>query len=260
MSVLETYAKELTKGSTHSLTVGRALPPELVAQPPAIITKPDRASPRVEQPLTVSDGIPRNGTAPLRNEAARPLSTIAGSSGQSMPELPVSPRSRLPMLVAIALAVASLVAAVVAVMSRGDDAPSRRGTHPTAATTSDAARLLDAGAASSALAVISEPTGAEIFVDGVAKGTAPVNLQLEVGSEVEVRADLIGFVSARQSTRIAAAHGTLRLELTRIVDAGVPPDAPKSSKPPKTPKPKRGAPDAGTGTTRGSAFNPDDVL
>ena len=90
MPILEKYAPELTRGSSHSLTVGRRLSPELQARPPDLQAsppeiRPPKAGALPVPTLTISNGIPKVSSprvdAPGGPET-RTMSTIGASSGK----------------------------------------------------------------------------------------------------------------------------------------------------------------------------------
>jgi len=266
MAMLEKVAKELTIGSTHSLTVGRPMPPELRPDAGAVATAPERPALMAPTPATISDGVPRApGATRVVTPIAGPISTIAGSSGQSV-AVPQQERRRTPRIIGAAVAGGVALAVIIALsVSRGRDDAGTAGTAAKRSTTPDAATPAVAPAAS-ALAIMSVPTNAEIFVDGVSKGRAPLNLQFPVGTSVEVRAELGGYVASSKTVRIEATPATIQLELPAIdvapPDAGVPVVVTPKDKPkPRTTKPKKDpgkGSDAGSGS--GSNFDPNDVL
>jgi len=284
MSIVEKYAPELTRAATDSLTVGRPLPPELAAKPPQIVTVPVRPGAFAAPPLTVSDGIPRTpgstprpaapGTAPIA-QPAQTISTISASSGQVVAP-PAARSTRRPMLLAVGAAGLAAMATVAAIgVWSGSSGNNREGAKTAARET----LVVDAGAppraepaaAASALAIVTIPDGAEVFVDGVSKGSAPVNLQLPVGAQLELRAESPGHSAATRSVTVGASPATVRLELAELMDAGAQ-APPETTQPAATPADKKGSGSherkrhrhgAGEGSGRGSndeTFNPNDVL
>jgi len=281
MAILERYAPELTRASNHSLTVGRPMPPELIASPPQLVTARERPVGASPLPMTMSDGVPRlpdgaprpaaPGTLPLP-EAARHISTIASSSGQSI----AAPTSRTPRRTfLLAVGGVGLAAAGVAIAIAMSGGSTSTADDPTAAAPRTTV-MVDAGAtrveappAVSALAIITSPDGAEIFVDGASKGTAPLNLQLPVGATVELRAEAPGRSPATRSVTVEASPATVRLDLPMLVDAGPAESAPAVQAPTETPSKSGGSHDrkrrrrgsgAGTGSGSDEGFNPNDVL
>lgn len=270
LALLETIAPELLRASNHSLTVGRPLPEELLAKPPEIVT----ARERPVSPGTISDGVPRlperPRTVPIAAEPARTISTVSASSGQVLAPARAS-RSHGRMIAIGGAAVASVAIVVVLFATRGghDDTSTPAVSKTVVADASVGAR--DAAAAMSALAVITNPDGAEVFVDGASKGQAPVNLQLRVGARVELRAEAPGREPATQSVTVSATPATVRLDLAPVtVPATVPPDAGATHTTPPldqgshggrtSPGHKRTGHGSGQGTGSGSDFNPNDVL
>jgi serine/threonine-protein kinase len=224
MAILDKYAPELTKGSSHSLTLGRPLPPELQASPAEILSVP--APPWMDPSSTLSDGVPRSPsprTSPLGIAPPRTLSTISASSGQAIAA--PAPRGRRRVIAGItAIGVTGLAIAVTFSLSRGSPDARREGSpRTTAVIDTGSTQFIDAARATSALAIVSDPDGANITVDGVSKGRAPVTLQLPVGAAVELRAELPGHALASQSLTVAMTPTTVRLDLPQLVDAGVAP-------------------------------------
>jgi serine/threonine-protein kinase len=268
MVILEKYAPEIAKSTSHSLTVGRPLPAEVRADAAAIATAPERPVAMQPQPLTISDGVPRApGTAPAAGHS--PISTLSASSGQMV--APATPRRRRRALIAAGAGVgAAGIAVVVAFAISGGGEGGEPEPRAAAAATVDAAAAppIDAARATSALAIVTEPGGATIFVNGVAKGASPINLQLPVGDRVDVRAELDGYSPTGQAVTVEATPGTVRLALARVVDAGVPPDAsPPVAVPAKDDdhgsrrgKRRPRGTGKGTGSSSEPGFNPNDVL
>jgi serine/threonine protein kinase len=274
MAILHKYANELTKGSTHSLTVGRPIPAEVAVDRAEIATARERpvASP---QPGTISDGIPRlpgtplaaaPGTAVLSEPIAQPTpTTIGGSAGQSISAAPAGPRPAR-RVVAVTAAAVTIVGAVVAVVLVATHSSQRREPESTpmqsplapdaGGTAVATAAVPDAALAMSSLAIITEPPGAEIFVDGVAKGAAPVDVSLPVGAEVVVRGVLDGYSPANEAVRIGNAPATVRLVLPALPSVA-PPDALPPVAPPKSGKGKRRKQPRNDSE---DGFDPNDVL
>jgi serine/threonine-protein kinase len=269
MAILERYSRELIAVPSENVTVGRRLPSEV--QAPGVPTARERPI----GPASVSDGIP--GSDGHENPV---LTTMRSSAGESVPR--TLPPRRSKVLVVGGVAAVAAVAIVIALVATHEADPTR-----TASTGSDtsSAIVLDASprttnvivdaaplARMSALAVITEPSGAEVFVDGSSKGASPVNLSLAVGSDALVRAESPGFASNEQQVHVAHDPGTVRLTLLAL-DAGVPPASEQAST--KTGKAKRKGEgrnsedghtqttaDPGTGSSSGSSkprFDPNDV-
>ncbi|MFN0063503.1 MAG: serine/threonine-protein kinase [Myxococcaceae bacterium] len=79
-----------------------------------------------------------------------------------------------------------------------------------------------------ALTLASEPSGAELFVNGVAQGRAPQTLQAAPGSQLEVRAELSGHAPAMRQVRASEQpQQTESLVLTAVPQA--PRQAPRPS-------------------------------
>jgi len=235
MAILEKYASELTQGSSHSLTVGRSLPPELQASPPEILS--GRAHPLMAHSSTFSDGVPRMPsprTSPLGTAPPRTISTIGVTSGQAIAA--PAPRSRGRVIAGITvIGVTGLAIAVTFSLSRGSPDAQRDGSpRTTAVIDTGSTPFIDAAPAMSALAIVSDPAGASIFVDGVSKGRAPLNVQFPTGAEVELRAEMPGHALASRSVTVAGTPTTVRLDLPPLVDAVVAPQpVPLTVTPPK---------------------------
>jgi hypothetical protein len=112
----------------------------------------------------------------------------------------------------------------------------------------------------SALAIVTEPSGASIDVDGSPRGLAPANLAAPVGADLEVRAELAGHVPAVERVHVGADPATVRLTLPAIaIDAATsaaPPDADVDA----APSVRKRRPTNGRGSSSGSGFNLDDVV
>ncbi|HVH40520.1 MAG TPA: PEGA domain-containing protein, partial [Gemmatimonadaceae bacterium] len=94
-----------------------------------------------------------------------------------------------------------------------------------AGTSPPAAAPIDAPPALTAVAIISEPSGAAIFVDGEPRGTSPKNLMLPAGATVQIRGELGGHDGTMQTHIVGTQAETVRLSLTPLVDAAVAADA-----------------------------------
>lgn len=267
MAILERYAVELTRSSNKSVTVGRALPETIRAVPPEIVTARER--PMLAPQPHISDGVyPASSPAPI--EAARPLSTFAASAGQSVASPPRHRgRGLLLTLGAASVAAAGIVVAVVT-MRESPSTTEPQHEHRSAAAVADAdLAQSDTAPKTSALAVVTTPDGSFVFVNGVEKGRAPLNLELPVSSKVELRAEAPGYAAATRTVTIEHTPTAVRLELAPLVDAGAP--TPLDTKPRvKEPSNKRGQPrerngsrqgsGSGTGSSSAPSFNPNDVL
>jgi len=291
MSIVHQYAEELSRAPTDARTAGRQMPSALLAMaaPAGPVTAPARPA---AMPMTISDGVPVDpsawaapGTAsgPPSAVPSRMASTFGHSSGQVFPS-GAPARSRRPLVVAlVGIGAIVVTAMVMLVMRAGHDEP------PAAATPEPALSIaVDASAAMSALAVVTEPAGATVLVDGVARGVAPVNVAVPSGTRAVVRAELPGYARAEQSITIGTEPAALRLTLsssepplaaaavapvpapptTSDADAPVKRDARHRKRPRQDSDAKRG-PEAGTAPakppapadpkSRRGAFSPDDV-
>lgn len=263
MAILERYAPELTRASMHSVTFGRPMPETVRAAPPQIITANERPQLGAHH-AAHSDYSPSTSD---QLEPTRPISTIAASAGQSVP--PLSPqRGRGRWLAAAALGVVVVAAVAVFVLSRRPDAEKPAVSAPTAVMDAGVPRA-DASPTTSTVQIITEPAGGDVFVGGVRKGRAPLELELPIGSKVELRVESPGFSPATRLVTVEPTAATLRVELAPIVDAGLPAtpvDAPPAKKEPvkrgDSPHERKrngsGTPPSGSGADQG--FNPNDVL
>ncbi|MCA9675223.1 MAG: protein kinase [Myxococcales bacterium] len=278
--LLEQYARELGRSSTDSMTVGRRVPSELVAGSAPIL--PSEPGARPLTPATLSDGVPRGpgwtpppaaGTQVMPADTAapaRPISTIAGSSGQVERGEDARPSGRRWLLGAVAVAglgVGAIAAALVA--TGGDDRAGKR----VADAATAAATSRDAGPATPAmttLTVETTPPRATVLVDGQMRGQAPVSVSLPPDAQVVVRAELDGYQPVEQPI-VVRGGSTMRVPLTLApeLDAGEAVDVAPTGKTRRShtsPRTGSGSGDrAGTGTGAGSGtpdhpFNPDDVL
>jgi hypothetical protein len=226
-------ARELTIAPGDDSTAGRPMPPPLAPTLEiAIPVTPTRFPPGAVPIVAAPDAVPTQplipahqitpapgASAPSRADAltVRPSGTLTNAvsvsqATETKPEPIRAARQRRGLFVAAGAA--GLVVAVVAVVlaTAGD----KRSTPPTTATAPPAAP------ATSAIAIITEPAGAAITIDGATRGTAPVNIAAPVGSEIEIRAELPGHAPAIQRAKVGAEPATVRVALTAStpIDAG----------------------------------------
>jgi hypothetical protein len=116
-----------------------------------------------------------------------------------------------------------------------------RDTHQLESTSPTPAQL----APTSALAIATEPPGATVWIDGVEKGHAPINVSLPVGAEVSVRAELAGHVTTSRTVRVAEDPVAIRVELPPVERA-----ATESMTPAERPHDGSGAPAADSARSR----------
>lgn len=282
--ILEKYAPELTRGSSHSLTVGRELPRQLEVSPAEILTGGKHSHTPPLGPMTGDvPGWPMPPRPVIAGPETKTISTLGAASGQAILVAPRRGRGRM-FAGGAALGVVSLAVVLVVVYTQ----ISREGASGSAPGTT----IVDAGAtaplhaapATSSLAIESEPPGATISVDGVPKGRAPLKVQVPVGTDVEIRAELPGREPVRRSVPATATPATVRLELPPTGAGAAMPAAtappPSNSAPaatatppstsPSTAIPPKGGRDggrverrrsAGSGAGSGSdTFNANDVL
>lgn len=259
MAILERYAPELVRSSSHSLTAGREPPHHAQINPAEIVTgsKGTRAPPLPRMP----------GEAPgwrdpeLPGPETRTISTLGAASGQA---IFAKPWRRRAWVVAGGAAI-GVVSVVVALMYSWSPSDGRGFAPPEAAGVVDAGATAALDAVSmSTLTIVSNPDGATIFIDGAPRGSAPLNAQLPVGSQVEIRAALPGRDPARRLVAVTAAPVTVRFEFPPAADAGATIGTPPAATPPKGSRDGgRGSrkPSSGSAAGRGSdRFDATDVL
>jgi eukaryotic-like serine/threonine-protein kinase len=266
MAILDRYAPELTRASSHSPTIGRSTPEPLRAAPPEIITSRERPM-IAAQPHVSAGSYPPS--SPGQSDPARPISTFAASAGQSVASAP--PHRGRGLVLALGVVGLAAVGIVAVVVFRES---------PSSTATQQAERSADAGANANvtqsdaasrmaALAVVTSPDGSYVFVDGVEKGRTPLNLELPVGNKVEVRTDMPGYASASRIVTIEPTPTTIRIDLVPLVDAGTtttPAESTVTKQPPKRRtgsheqkrNPREPGPGSGAGSNQG--FSPNDVL
>ncbi|MBP6842768.1 MAG: protein kinase [Kofleriaceae bacterium] len=235
METLRRVARELTIAPGDDSTAGRPMPPPLaptlqVAVPMTPTRFPPGAVPIVGSldATAMPPHLPMHGATPAPTSVAgRPdaptvqrgtltnaVTVTRSPMTVAEPIRPASRRSRSTVVAVGAIVAAVAVIAIVVVASSG-----RGSTQPEAAPTSTAP-------ATSAIAVVTDPVGASITVDGVARGVAPVNLAAPIGAEIEVRAELPGHTPAAQRVKVDAQPATVRLVLaplappSQAIDAG----------------------------------------
>ncbi len=265
MIILEKYAPELTRGSSHSVTAGRDPPRPVQVNPAEILTggRHTRTAPLDPMPDNVP-AWPTPGMPPVAGPETKTMSTLGAASGQA---IMVPPRRGRGWAVGAGAVIAIVGVAVVLAVARSQPSPDIRGSgSPQVTPIGDASPAIsvDAASAMSALAIVSDPDGAVVSVDGVPKGRAPLNLQLPAGAKVEIRAELPGRDPVRRPVVVTATPATVRLELPLAADAGSAAGTPPATVPP------RGGRDAGRGDRKRSAgsaagrgsdtFSPNDVL
>ena len=248
MATLHRVARDLEIAPSDEATAGRPMPPPLAPTieiaipvtpsrfPPGavpIVAFPD-AVPTQPQPLVPAHLMtPAPAGAPSRADAltVRATGTLANAvsvtpSTETKPE-PIRAarqRPRRGLFVALGAAGAVVVAIAVVVAAASGNAGRAVNNRPTAATAPPAP-------ATSAIAIVTEPAGAVVTVDGTARGTAPINFAAPVGAEVEIRAELAGHAPTVQRAKVSADPATVRVVLAALptasapIDAGAPPAA-----------------------------------
>lgn len=289
MEIVLTYARSLTIAPVDGDTAGRSLADQAAALAPSPITAPARPAimvspvalrgPGIETPplagphaLTIQTPAVPVGPKAVASPGV-PMTTLGGAATQAPLSVP-SPRRRASLIALAAAGLTAGLAVAVVVLTREGDEP---GQPSTPASALPPAAPFDAAAPMTALAVLSEPDGATISVDGVVRGTAPINLQVPVGAEITLRAELAGHDATSQSARVGTEPATVRLRMLPTVQIDAP--ATSDTQPSRERKPSRArtrdrdgraaspveadappvvAPDAGA-TKRAPTFNPDDM-
>ena len=264
MDTLRRVARELTIAPGQDSTAGRPMPPPLARTIPAGIPimpapLPPGAVPIVTSadavPTATHDVLPAHRPTPAAISSGRPdaptvrAGTLSLAVNVSQSPITVTEpiraarqqRQRRALTIAIGATVgaALLVVVIVAATSGSSDAP-RAASAPTTAP----------APATSAIAIVSEPSGATIHVDGTARGVAPINIGAPVGAEVEIRAELPGHTPTIQRAKVGAEPATVRVVLAPVaaplgIDAGAPPVAVDAG--PRRRRPRDGTIDTGGG-------------
>jgi serine/threonine-protein kinase len=240
IEILRRFSNELTIVDSDAETAGRPVPVSHVGAPTvraAVIAPglPVAQSTPMPGQLGRSPQLPTvrqvpypPGAEPIVGPSLGPVppTTLGGAAGQNLTPATMPSPTRRPgrALVAAGFGVLGLggVIAVAVVSGSGDSV---------APTSARAPAPPPTPAPTSALAVMSEPAGASVFVDGTPKGTAPVNLSATVGADVEIRAELADHTTAVERVRIRADSATVRLVLMPIADAGIDADIDASPAP-----------------------------
>lgn len=245
MDVLRACAEELTRIPDEAETAGAPLPTftpwvtpastpswTTPASTPAIATAPARPAAMapsdirgggVPTPALPPELIATRVPEPAPHVIAASMPTTLGSAAAQTMTPPATTRRGLWIAGGLAAATA-LVAAVsfafVASEGASDDdvVPASRTVEPTPQTPPSGT----VPAPMSALAIVSDPGGAAIFVDGVLKGTAPINVPVPVGTDVVVRAEVTGYAPATQTVRVGAEPTAVRLQLVPVVSRDEP--------------------------------------
>ncbi len=201
-------APELRSAAQPPTLVPISLPLHVALAPPPAERATVPARPATATPTTPIDEIPVHiATSPttLRSAASQAVGPVGG----------VAHRQRWLLGAAVGAAAVVVMIATVIIVREGDDG---RAPQPAAASPAVPAPK---SPATSALAIVTEPAGAMIFLDDVSKGVAPLNLTVPVDAEVVIRAELDGHVSTREAVRVGAEPSTVRLQLAVVpVDAG----------------------------------------
>ncbi|MBA2541383.1 MAG: serine/threonine protein kinase [Deltaproteobacteria bacterium] len=241
---------------THSPRNGRSELTRLLAD-----RFPAAVASRASRPPEASGS---NATATAATELAKhpnawqPTPTTLGSAtGQSVVSQSSPVRRRWAVAAASAAASIAIAVTVIFVGTRGSDGPAASPARPDAAIAPTTATLT----------ITSVPEGAEIRVDGVGRGSAPVRIEIASGTRVSVSARREGFQSISQTVYMAAANQTLALALVAaptVIDAGVAEatiDAPvpTTEKPIKPTKPTKPAKPTTTNGSTTTPFNPNEV-
>jgi tRNA A-37 threonylcarbamoyl transferase component Bud32 len=240
METLRRVARELTIAPGDDSTAGRPMPPPLaptlqVAVPVTPTRFPPGAVPIVGSLVATAAPPPLDGHLPTHGTTPAPLnlagradaltvqrgtltSAVAVTGAPMQAASPVAPprRARRGRVIAVGATVAVVAAVVTAVVATG-----RQGTNGQKA----AAPPPPAAPATSAIAVVTEPAGATIVVDGAPRGVAPVNLAAPIGAEIEIRAELPDHAPAVQRAKVEALPATVKLVLAPLAPAAPATDA-----------------------------------
>ncbi len=221
---VNTAGRPLTDPSAGpTLRVGPGTPAPHVGIPP--FTPPVRQAARLDGIATVRHDPPPHFASVPRSPSPAPApyqlppphaTTFSSAVGQAFvtpPTLGPPRRAKRALVIAGAGAVALGALVVVGlVVSGGSD-------ERAAATTVPASPPSPAARATSDVAIVTEPSGATVYVGGAARGTAPMNIAAPVGAELEIRAELAGHVASVERVRVGAEPAAVRLTLA--------PEAPK---------------------------------
>ncbi len=199
-----------------------------------------------------------------------PHTTLGSAAGQSV----VGPtrKSRAPLFVALGIGVAAIsgVGAYLAARDRGGHKQPASATAPSDTTTTvepNPSRV-EARPVEASLTITTDPSGANVLVDGTARGRSPLTLSLKRDVQVLLEVARDGFEPAQQRITLdrdsQSVLLTLRAIPVAVQDAGTTAAAPPQdahppgldAKPPKKViKPPRGPKQTGSGS-----FNPDDAV
>ena len=271
VTILREYAKELCEVGSGDTTLGNRLPSaELWRPPPTAVSIAGLAAASWPAPASgagvPSSQYPVGGTS--WPPPAAPMTTHGASSGQSVATTMPPTRSRR-VLYAILAATGVVGGAVAAALALAGGSGRRPAPAPAAAEGGPpAAVAADAAPALTAVAVVSEPSGAAIFVDGEPRGTTPNNLMLPAGATVQIRGELNGYDATTQPHTVGTQAQTVLLSFTALVDAATPADAAVDApgatpdQQPKSGRPTRGgkqAPKTPPGSKPAPGFDPNSV-
>jgi hypothetical protein len=163
--------------------------------------------------------------------------------------------------------VVAAVVTVASVISRGSRDSRRDDALAFHAIDAGAIRSIDATPTIAELRIASDPEGANISIDGISRGPAPLTLRLPVGAAIEIWAESPGHQQVRRSVTVTASPAVVWLALPRIIDTVAPlsSDMPSTTTPLKrdrsAPRDGRKKPESsGSGSGSDSAFTPNDVL
>ena len=238
LATLHRVARDLEIAPSDEATAGRPMPPPLAPTLEiAIPVTPTRFPPGAVPIVAMPDAVPTQPHLPAHLMTPAPAASAPGradaltvrasgtltnavsvsQSTETKPEPIHAARQRRPRGLVVALGAAGAVVIVIAVVAAtaGDQHSA----------TPSAAKSPPAAPATSAIAIVTEPAGAAIIVDGVARGAAPVNVAAPVGADIEIRAELAGHAPTTQHAKVGADPATVRVVLAAVPTASAPIDA-----------------------------------
>ncbi len=237
------YARELGDVAPHEQAMVRQQLAAAVARP-------------LWPPLGASSQVPTVALQPQSHVASVPVTTMSGSGvGMITSSTPAPRRSPLGWILA-AVAVLAVAGGAVFMLTRpkptttaSEPPPSK----PVAVAPIDAAPIAPPIDAIQLVKVTitTEPPGAAISVDGVAKGPSPVTIELSPSAKAKMMATLAGYDTVERDLDAAGGNRELAIALSPV-----PAPVAKKTPPKKTPKPATPPKKSGSAS---KPWSPDDV-